>query len=123
MKVKRPAKHDRNPNPELDIEEEIPVINPTRRQMSDAAKKKKKAAMSLPEKSLKLIKEKEFIRLRTVNAYELPKDTSLDSPFFHNRFQERCYFEVYPERKERCVVQHTIDFNYLKKNQIGRAHV
>ena len=82
----------------------------TRRQQSDAAK-----ARAAKNKSVVKMSARDFCQERRKNPYEAPKDRR-SAEGFHTLFQEKIFYEVFPQFKTRVVQQFCINTDYMEKH-------
>ena len=74
-----------------------------------------KAGNVLPNKSLTLASDADFVRLRKMDPYSAPRDAKA-SAFSHSMFQEHVFYEVFPAMKNKIVHQMSIDVEHMPRH-------
>ncbi|KAK1665554.1 hypothetical protein QYE76_053713 [Lolium multiflorum] len=98
-------------------EEEQDEIVPTRttKRQRDAAAAAGKRTVQGPQKFMKDLKKAQFLQVRGVNLYLVPKNSRLcPNNFFYHADQERIYNDVYGSKEFRCCPQYSINMDKLR---------
>ncbi|KAK1665502.1 hypothetical protein QYE76_053661 [Lolium multiflorum] len=105
-------------------QEEILPQGTTKRQRAAATAADSKRTTSGPQKSMKDLKKAQFLQVRGVNPYLVPKNSRLcPNNFFYHADQERIYNDVYGSKEFRCCPQYSINMDKLqdKPEYFGEA--